>query len=90
MALGKPMVMTDIGGAPEQVTPGVNGLLYPAQSIEGLTDCLRQLADPRSGSEMGRHAATRVANDFSVRTMVQSYERALAELVVGHPLPSEH
>jgi glycosyltransferase involved in cell wall biosynthesis len=80
MALGKPMVMTDLGGAPEQVTPGSNGLLYPAKSIDDLADCLRRLADPQSRAEMGRQAASRVARDFSIHKMVRSYERVLAEL----------
>ena len=87
MALGKPMVMTDLGGAPEQVTSGANGLLYPAGSIEALADCLRRLADPQARLEMGRRAASRVANDFSLDAMVRSYERVLAELVTGSPLP---
>jgi glycosyltransferase involved in cell wall biosynthesis len=87
MALGKPIVMSDLGGASEQVTPGVNGLLYPAESVEALADCLRRLADPHSRTEMGRRAALRVANEFSVQAMVRSYEQVLAELVVGRSLP---
>lgn len=83
MALGKPMVMSDIGGAAEQVTPGANGLLFPAGSVEALADCLRRLADPRSRIEMGRSAACRVAREFSVQAMVRSYERVLSELVAG-------
>jgi glycosyltransferase involved in cell wall biosynthesis len=89
MALGKPMVMTDIGGASEQVSPGANGLLYPAGSVEALADCLSRLADPQSRMEMGLCAASRVAKDFSVQAMVRSYERALAELV-GGPLSAAH
>lgn len=86
MALGKPMVMSNIGGASEQVTPGAHGLLYPPGSVEALADCLRRLADPRSRTMMGHRAASRVANDFSARKMVRSYERVLAELVAGSSL----
>lgn len=80
MALGKPTVMSDIGGAAEQVTPGANGFLFPAGSVDGLTACLRRLADPQTRMEMGLRAASRVASEFDVHKMVQSYERLLSDL----------
>lgn len=81
MALGKPLVMSDIGGASEQVTPGVNGLLFPAGDVGALTDRLRRLADPQLRAGMGRRATARVAEEFSVEAMVRAYDSALAELV---------
>jgi glycosyltransferase involved in cell wall biosynthesis len=88
MALGKPMVMTRIGGAPEQVTPGENGLLYPPGDIVALADALEQLADPDVRRRMGQEAVERVTARFDVGTMVKGFDAALADLVSGAPLRS--
>ncbi|MDO8776958.1 MAG: glycosyltransferase [Burkholderiaceae bacterium] len=80
MSLGKPMVMTDIGGAPEQVTQGDNGLLFPAGDVGALAQCLRRLTDATQRHDMGSRAALRVRQDFDVNHMVLHYEHALAAL----------
>ncbi len=83
MSLGKPMVMTDIGGAPEQVTQGNNGLLFPAGDTQALAQCLRQLTDASQRHQMGANAAMRVRRDFDVDRMVCRYENALDTLASG-------
>jgi glycosyltransferase involved in cell wall biosynthesis len=86
MALGKPMVMTHAGGAPEQVTSGVNGLLYRVGDTEALAACLRQLADPVVRTAMGRRAASRVHQQFDVSHMVRGYAAALEALMAQRPV----
>lgn len=81
MALGKPMVMSDIGGARELVRPGDNGLLYPAGNVAALADQLRRLADPRLRRRMGERAREHVVPAFDVARMARRYEEALLELV---------
>jgi len=83
MALGKPMVMTRIGGASEQVTQGRNGLLYEAGDTEALAQALQLLADSNEREPMGREAAARVRQAFDVGRMVRSYEQALSSLALG-------
>ena len=83
MALGKPMVMTDIGGASEQVTHGENGWLYPAGDTQALAECLRALSDARLRATAGSKAARRVAEEFDVGGMVKGYERTLSALMVS-------
>lgn len=83
MALGKPMVMTRIGGAPEQITQGENGMMYPPGDIDALADSLRQLADPVVRRRMGDEAAARVVSNFDVNTMVRSFEQAFSALAAG-------
>jgi glycosyltransferase involved in cell wall biosynthesis len=80
MSLGKPMVMTDIGGASEQVTQDQHGLLYPAGDIEALAQCLHRLSAPARRLNMGASAAARVRRDFDISRMVSCYEQALTEL----------
>lgn len=86
MALGKPMVMTDIGGAQEQVIPGEHGFLYPAGDIAALAERLRALHEPALREALGKRAAARVRADFGISNMVEGYERALTALVAGEPV----
>ena len=89
MALGKPMVMTRIGGATEQVQPGVNGLLYPAGDTAALAACLRELANPSLRDRMGVSADRLVRERFGIDRMVRSYEAALEALVAGRAVSSD-
>lgn len=81
MALGKPMVMSDIGGARELVQHGDNGLLYPAGNVAALADQLRRLADPRLRRRLGERAREHVVPAFDVVRMAQRYEETLLGLV---------
>ena len=83
MALGKPMIMTDIGGAREQVRDGENGLVYPAGDINALAHCLRVMADPSVRGAAGSKALALVHEAFDVEHMARDYERKLAQLVAG-------
>ena len=83
MALGKPMLMSDIGGAREQVEPGDNGLLHVPGDVQGLAAHIRRLADPRLRRRMGERARARVVPAFDVAAMAQRYEAVLLE-VSGH------
>ncbi|MBN2183725.1 MAG: glycosyltransferase family 4 protein [Candidatus Krumholzibacteriota bacterium] len=47
LAVGKPVVAADIGGIPEMVEDGVNGLLFPAGDREKLAECLGRMAGDR-------------------------------------------
>lgn len=80
MAMGKPIVMTDVGGASEQVTQGVSGYLYRSGDVDALTDCLVRLAGPARRAAMGSHARRSVAGRFSLDVMVDAYERLFLRL----------
>jgi glycosyltransferase involved in cell wall biosynthesis len=83
MALARPMVMSDIGGAREQVGHGDNGLIFPPGNIAALADQLRRLAEPRLRRRMGERARERVAREFDIGRMVRRYEEALLGLQPG-------
>ncbi|MBC8006864.1 MAG: glycosyltransferase family 4 protein [Prolixibacteraceae bacterium] len=85
MALGLPVVLSEIGGAAEMVRPGGNGFLFPVGDTGALVDRLVQLVDPRERERMGNHARARVEALFSETTMVDSYERLLADLCRVRP-----
>jgi glycosyltransferase involved in cell wall biosynthesis len=73
MSMGKPMIMSDVGGATEQVTDGVDGFVFPAGDVAALTECLRRCWDRPRTQEMGRKARLRVETRFSEQKMMNDY-----------------
>ncbi|MHB8078586.1 MAG: glycosyltransferase [Candidatus Krumholzibacteriia bacterium] len=80
MALGRPMVMSRVGGADEQIQDGVNGFMYEPGDVEALGRCLASLADPVRRTEMGRQAREVVLSRFAIDTMVRRHEALLKTL----------
>jgi glycosyltransferase involved in cell wall biosynthesis len=80
MAMGKPFVHSDVGGAAEMIRPGEDGYLFPVGDTRALVDRLARLTDPEQRERMGNHARARVEAMFSERTMVDRYETLLAGL----------
>lgn len=82
MAMGKPMIMSDVGGAREQVEHGVNGMVFPPADILALTHCLGECWDARRTQQMGAAARMRVEREFSLQTMIDRYA-ALFRKILG-------
>jgi glycosyltransferase involved in cell wall biosynthesis len=80
MALEKPLIMTDIGGASEQISPGTNGYLFPPGDVELLARHLRSLTSPELRRQFGREARALVTSSFDIGQMLACYEH---ELVAG-------
>jgi len=77
MAMGKPMIMSDIGGAREQVTYGENGLVFPPGNVAALAACLAKSWDGSETRRMGANARRRVEANFSLPTMIDRYGELL-------------
>jgi glycosyltransferase involved in cell wall biosynthesis len=80
MALGRPVVHANVGGAAEMVRPGRNGYLFPVGDTDALAGRLAALADRAARERMGLRAREVVETRFTERAMVDRYERALIEL----------
>ncbi len=80
MALSRPLVHSDVGGAAEMIVPGWNGFLFPVGDTRALVDKLAILADRAVSRRMGNNARDVVERLFSERTMVDRYERLLLDL----------
>ena len=81
MALGRPVVLSDVGGARELITPGVHGLIHAPGDVPALAACLNQLRNPATRWPMGRAASARVHAHFGAATMARAYEALLTALV---------
>ena len=80
MALGKPVVHSDVGGAAEMILPGRNGYLFPAGDAGALAGKLGLLAERAVSRSMGVNARQVVQAHFSEKAMVDRYEQTLLEL----------
>jgi glycosyltransferase involved in cell wall biosynthesis len=80
MALGRPVVHAELGGAAEMIRSGADGWLFPAGDTAALVERLAALADPELRRRMGRSARERVEARFAEGAMVDRYEAALSEL----------
>jgi glycosyltransferase involved in cell wall biosynthesis len=81
MALGRPAVVTDVGGNPEVVTDGADGLLVPPGDPAALAGgLLRLLGDPELRARIGAAAHVRAAA-FDIRTAVARMEQVYAGLL---------
>jgi glycosyltransferase involved in cell wall biosynthesis len=84
MAAGTPVVSTRVGGVPEILTGGRNGLLIEPGNLEGLVAGLRSLlADPELRKELGRKARLTVEESFSEATMVDKVEALFKKAIGG-------
>lgn len=81
MACSKPVVATRVGGVPELVTNGVEGLLVEPGDVRGLSEAINSLlSDRRARKRMGRAGKARVKTfswNATADTALREYERAL-------------
>lgn len=80
MALARPVIQSELGGAAEMTVPGENGYLFPVGDTRALIERLSALADADERRRMGRAARADVERRFSERAMVDGYEHMLQEL----------
>jgi glycosyltransferase involved in cell wall biosynthesis len=71
MACGRPAIVSDrVGCAPDLVSDGVTGAVFPFGDIPALADRLVELADPERLRTMGERARERVMQGYSVERSV--------------------
>ena len=81
MALGRPTVVTRVGGLPEVVEDGVEGLVVPPEDSQALAQAIwALLADESRRRHMGERARRR-AVEFDIRKAVRRIEQVYDDLV---------
>jgi len=73
--VGTPVVATTVGGIPEIVDDGVDGVLVPPADDEALANAIAGLLnDPERRARMAGGGREKVTSRFSFETMVREYE----------------
>ena len=73
MALGVPVVTTDVNGLTETVIDGETGLVVPEHDPAALADALeRILVDPGLATRLSEQARAHVQQGFSLEQSVQT------------------
>jgi glycosyltransferase involved in cell wall biosynthesis len=82
MAASRPVVVTDVGGNPEIVRQGVDGVLVPRRDPAALAGALLQVLDsPALARRMGEAGAARVRDVYRIDRTVQRYFDLYAGMV---------
>jgi len=82
MAMGKPVIATDVGGNGEAVVHGKTGVLVPPADPEAMASAIIDLAsDPELRARFGEAGKKRVEEHFTLRKMVEEYERLYKQLI---------
>ena len=88
MAMERPVVASRVGGIPDLIKNGVNGLLTPPGDVRALADALKKvLSDKGLAHEMGRLGREMTTDQFNSDAMVRSiqglYRECLMEKGIG-------
>jgi glycosyltransferase involved in cell wall biosynthesis len=89
LASGKPILATAVGGNPEVVEDGENGLLVPPRDPEAIAHAvLRMRSDAPLLERMRRNNVARFARQFSVATMADLHATLYREMAARRPAAS--
>jgi glycosyltransferase involved in cell wall biosynthesis len=86
MAMGLPVVASDVGGIPEEVVDGTTGILVPKGDHHALARALRQLhTHGDEARRMGIAGHARARERFSRQMMVERYDAILRGVLKKAP-----
>lgn len=91
MAMGKPVIVSDYAGLPENITPGVDGWVVPPAGPQALAALLHKLAAGEFDlPAMGRAARAKSQKSFGLGPFLEStayvYRSTLPPQALGHEL----
>jgi glycosyltransferase involved in cell wall biosynthesis len=82
MLAGLPVVVTAVGGCPEFIDHGSNGLLFQPGNVAALAGALdRVLGDSAAARQMGARARATVATNFNLHRFGEAYADLYGQLV---------
>lgn len=88
MATALPVVATNVGGIPELIRHGENGLLVPPADPVALAEAVQYLADhPEESMQMGLRGRARMERQFTLERKISETER-LCYLLLQKPVPT--
>ena len=92
MAMGRPVVSTNIAAIAELVEPGVNGWLVPAGSVRKVAEAVREVMETpvERLNAMGEAGRRSVEQQHRTRTVMDQLESLLAGSAGDEPLAISH
>jgi N,N'-diacetylbacillosaminyl-diphospho-undecaprenol alpha-1,3-N-acetylgalactosaminyltransferase len=82
MAMGLPVVATDVPGCREAVVAGETGFLVPPRNVDELVGAIQKLVeDPALRRRMGQAGRARVVQHFAVERIVEQYLELYTEVL---------
>jgi len=91
MAAGKPIVASNVGGIPDLVQHGHNGLLVPPGDEKALAAGIKLLINDAAKPKMMGQRGRELCNQFSVESMVEKLDNLYQERFKYHrPIHSSH
>jgi len=82
MQAGRAVVATAVGGVPELIQSGVNGLCVPAADASALADAIAQLAAaPELRASLGEEARRTVARDYTEEAYLAALDAIYTEAI---------
>jgi glycosyltransferase involved in cell wall biosynthesis len=82
MAMGKPVISTNVGGIPEVVIDGVTGILVPPGNSNVISRAIvKLLDDPHMREIMGREGRKRVEERFTLQGHVQRIQEIYRDVL---------
>ena len=82
MAMGLPVVVSNVGGAAEIVLAGETGFLFPVGDTRSLVSSIETMSDPLKRQAFGRAASKFVGANFAADRMLESYRAFLSGLLL--------
>ena len=75
--MGRPLIITDVSGAPDVIHDGVNGLLIPQADALALTAAIYKLAEDEAfRNRLGAAGRSYVQEQLSVEKIIPLYEQS--------------
>jgi glycosyltransferase involved in cell wall biosynthesis len=76
LSAGRPVIASAIGGIPEVVRDGANGLLTPEKDVQALASALTELRDrPELREQLGKEARRRAVCELDWDATAEAYEQ---------------
>jgi len=85
MAAGLPIIATNVGGIPEIVKDGENGILVPPQDQNSLANAIcRVLDDSEFAANLANRARISVEQSYSIQAITESYTKIYLSIFQGN------
>ena len=82
MAMGRPVISTAVGGVPELIEEGKEGILIPPRNLQTFSRAVFELlGDYKRAQAMGLQAQEKIRREFGMERMVSEYENLYLSLL---------